>query len=71
MTSFETRVLADLSTLKAQMESVVGGMQPGRLMTLEKRVQEQEIYLQRTRGFAAACGVLVTLANLAIDYWRH
>ncbi len=69
--SFERQVLADLSVLKVQMESVIGGMQPGRLHMLEQRVERHELYLQRTRGFAAALGVLVTLVNLAIDLFRR
>jgi hypothetical protein len=71
MSDFEARVLADLSVLKMQMESVVGGMQPGRLASLEQRVQRHETYVQRTRGFAAALGVIITLVNVAIDLWRH
>jgi hypothetical protein len=71
MGDFEGRVLSDLSVLKVQMESVVGGMQPGRLTSLEQRVHRHEIYVQRTRGFAAALGVVVTLLNVAIDFWRH
>lgn len=71
MTEFESRVLADLSALKTQMESVVGGMQPGRLTMLEKRVELHEIYMQRTKGFTGACCVVFTLINLAIDLWRR
>ena len=71
MNNFEERVIGDLSVLKVQMESVVGGMQPGRLAELELRVQRHEVYVQRTRGFAAALGVIITLLNVAIDLWRH
>ena len=67
---FERQVLSDLAVLKVQMEQVVGGTQPGRLHTLEQRVERHELYLQRTRGFAAAMGVLVTVINILIDLIR-
>jgi hypothetical protein len=71
MGDFEGRVLADLSVLKVQMESVVGGMQPGRLSAVEDRVNRHELYMQRTRGFVAALGVIITLLNVVIDLKRH
>jgi hypothetical protein len=71
MTDFESRVLSDLCVLKSQMESVVGGIQPGRLTALERRVERHELCLQRTKGFIAAFGLLLTLINVAVDFWRR
>lgn len=71
MTDFESRVLSDLCVLKSQMESVVGGMQPGRLTALERRVERHELCMQRAKGFAGAFGVILTLINVAIDFWRR
>jgi hypothetical protein len=71
MTDFEVRVLTELSVLKAQMDTVVGGLQPGRLASLEDKVHAHELYMQRTRGFAAAFGVVLTVINIAIDAWKH
>jgi hypothetical protein len=71
MTEFESSVLGDLSVLKVQMEQVIGGMQPGRLATLEQKVDRHEVYMQRSRGFAGAFGLLLTLVNIAFDYWRR
>jgi len=71
MTNFETRVLGDLSVLKMQMEQVVGGMQPGRLADLERKVEQHERYVQRSKGIAGAFGVFLTLIKVALDYWRR
>jgi len=71
MTDFETRVLSELTVLKLQMEQLMGGMQPGRLANLEQRVELHELYLQRSRGFAGAFAVLLTLVYVAIDYLRR
>jgi hypothetical protein len=71
MNEFQSQVLADLCVLKVQVESVIGGMQPGRLAQLERRVERHEVYLQRTRGLFGAFGVLLTLINIAVDYLRH
>ncbi len=37
---FEGQVLADLSVLKSQMESLMGIGQPGRLTQIEARVED-------------------------------
>lgn len=71
MTSFESQVLADLCVLKTHMESVIGGMQPGRLTRLEQRVERHETYLQRVHGIAGVFAVLLTLVNAAIDFHRR
>jgi hypothetical protein len=71
MTEFESRVLGELSVLKMQMEQLMGGMQPGRLTSLEQKVERHELYVQRSKGVAGAFGVVLTLINVAIDVWRH
>lgn len=38
MTSFEQHVTDSLARLEAQMESLVGNGQPGRIATIEKKV---------------------------------
>jgi hypothetical protein len=68
MTEFEGQVLADLSVLKNQMETVVGNGHPGRLSKIEDRVQTHDQSLQRMKGMAAAFGGLLTLIHVAIDY---
>ena len=50
MTEFEGQVLADLSVLKNQMESLLGIGQPGRLTQLEERVEKHERSVQRVKG---------------------
>ena len=67
MTDFEAQVLADLAVLKSQMKEVVGNGQPGRLALLESRQLDHERTVQRLKGFAAAFGVLLTVAHAAID----
>jgi hypothetical protein len=71
MTDFEGQVLADLSVLKSQMTSLLGGGQPGRINLIEEQIQLHERSIQRVKGFAGAMGVLLTLVNLAIDYFRR
>lgn len=70
MTEFEAQVLADLSVLKNQMGSLLGDGQPGRLSTLEARVEQHELGLQRARGFAVAFGAVLTLLEFAMRYLR-
>ena len=67
MTDFEAKVLADLSVLKSHMEQIIGGVQPGRLVQLESRIQEHEKTMQRWKGMAGAFGAVLTFAHLAID----
>jgi len=71
MTEFEGQVLADLSVLKNQMNQLMGIGQPGRLATLEKRVERHERSVQRIKGLAGAAGGLLTVFHLAIDYFRR
>jgi hypothetical protein len=71
MTEFEGKVLADLHVLKSQMDQLMGIGQPGRLIQLEERVERHERSVQRVKGFTAAVGTLVTMAHLAIDYFRR
>ena len=70
VTDFESRVLADLSELKAHMRWLIGNGNPGRLQELEARVERHEAVLQRSAGIAVAAGVLQTLEHIAIDYLR-
>jgi hypothetical protein len=71
MNEFEAKVLADLSVLKNQMSSLIGGAQPGRLAVLEKRVENHEASLQRVKGFVGAFGILFTIAHLAFEWFRR
>ncbi len=71
MYEFEATVLADLAALKSQMASLIGQGQPGRLNTMEERLERHELYLQRIKGFAGALFVLTAMIHVAIDYlWR-
>ena len=71
MTEFEGQVLADLSVLKSQVESLLGIGQPGRLTQLEERVERHEESVQRVKGLVGAMGGLLTVFHLAIDYLRR
>lgn len=71
MDEFEVTVLSDLAALKSQMASLIGLGQPGRLTMLEQRMEQHEIYLQRMKGWVAAFVVALTLAHIAIDYFKH
>lgn len=71
MTEFEGQVLADLSVLKSQMDQLMGVGQPGRLTQLEGRVERHERSVQRMKGVLSAIGGLLTIFNLAIDYFRR
>ncbi|RZU41838.1 hypothetical protein [Edaphobacter modestus] len=71
MTEFESKVLGDLRVLKSQMDNLLGVGQPGRLIHLEERVERHERSVQRVKGFTTAVGALVTLAHIAIDYFRR
>ena len=71
MTEFEGQVLADLSVLKSQMDQLMGIGQPGRLTQLEERVERHERSVQRMKGVLGAAGGLLTVFQLAMDYfWR-
>lgn len=71
MEDFEMTVLSDLSALKSQMASLIGLGQPGRLIILEQRMEQHEIYLQKLKGIAGAVFVLLTVAQLVVDYFRR
>jgi hypothetical protein len=71
MTEFEGQVLADLSVLKSQMQQVMGIGQPGRLTQLEARVERHERSVQRMKGLFTAIGGLVTMVQVAVDYFRR
>jgi len=71
MTEFEAKVLADLSVLKSQMQQVMGIGQPGRLTQLEERVERHERSVQRMKGLMTAGGGLLTVAQLAVEYFRR
>jgi hypothetical protein len=70
MTGFEQRVLADLSTLKTEMKTLLGNGQPGRLRQMEERVEKHEALVQRAIGIAGLAGMALTLVHLGIDYLR-
>ncbi|HZQ90279.1 MAG TPA: hypothetical protein VFA60_00630 [Terriglobales bacterium] len=70
MTEFEKIVLSDLATLKAQVLSIVGNGQPGRLQRLELQVEEHETAIQRATGIALILAPLVAAAHLVFDYLR-
>jgi hypothetical protein len=71
MDDFEVTVLSDLAALKSQMASLIGLGQPGRLTMLEQRMEQHEVYLQRMKGLVAAFIVLLAVAHIAIDYFKH
>jgi hypothetical protein len=71
MTEFEAQVLADLSVLKNQMNTLLGIGQPGRLTRLEERVEKHERSVQRVKGFVGAMSGVLTIFHLAIDYLRR
>jgi hypothetical protein len=71
MTEFEGQVLADLSVLKSQMEQVMGIGQKGRLAQLEERVERHERSVQRMKGLFTGVGGLLTMVQVAVDYFRR
>ena len=71
MTEFEATVLSDLQVLKTQMNQLIGVGQPGRLVHLEQRVDAHERGMQRIKGYFAAGGGLLALANLLIEHFVH
>jgi hypothetical protein len=71
MTEFEGQVLADLSVLKSQVNSLLGVGQPGRLTQLEERMERHERSVQRVKGMVGAVSALMTALHLAIDYFRR
>ena len=71
MDEFEVHVLSDLAALKSQMAALIGQGQPGRLALLEERMERHEIYMQRVKGMAGAFFVLLTAAQIFLDYLRR
>lgn len=70
MDEFERQVLEDLSALKTQMKALLGNGQPGRLQSLEARVQTHERAMQRAIGVGTLFGVLLTLLHAGADLAR-
>ena len=68
MTSFEERVLADLSQLKAQMTILVGNGQPGRVRVAEQRLDRHEAILQRGRGLIIVLVPALTAMHLILHF---
>jgi hypothetical protein len=66
---FESTVLSELSVLKAQMQQLLGIGQPGRLHSLEARVDNHERSVQRMKGMVGAFGGLLTAVHVAIAYF--
>ena len=71
MNEFEAQVLRDLSVLKAQMASLVGDGDGGRLAELERRMDRDEQHWQRARGFLAAVSVLLAVVEVAFEAWHR
>lgn len=71
MEEFEMTVLSDLAALKSQMASLIGLGQPGRLALMEQRMERHEIYLQRIKGLGGAFIMLMTAAQIVVDYLRR
>lgn len=71
MDEFEATVLSDLAALKSQMAALIGLGQPGRLSILEERMERHEIYLQKIKGLAGTIFVLITVAQLILDYLKR
>jgi hypothetical protein len=71
MNEFEAQVLSDLSVLKAQMMSLAGDGNGGRVADLERRMQQHEQHWQRAKGFLAAVTVLFAVIEAAVEAWRR
>jgi hypothetical protein len=72
MNEFEAQVLSDLNVLKAQMNSLVGDGNGGRIADLEHRMEQHEQNWQHAKGFLAAFSVLLAVVEVAVDAWhRH
>lgn len=72
MTEFEARVLADLSVLKSQMNTLLGDGNSGRITAIEGRVDQHERSLQRAKGFAVAASAIFTLVQCFLELlWRR
>ena len=71
MNEFEAQVLSDLCVLKTQMTGLMGDGNGGRVADLEHRMEQHEQNWQRAKGFLAAFRVLLTVAEVAVQAWRH
>lgn len=71
MTTFEERVLEDLSALKVQMHQLIGIGQPGRLQMLEERVDCHDRSLQRMQGVAGAFGGVMAMVQFVFFLLRN
>ena len=71
MTEFEARVLADLSVLKNQMNTLLGEGNSGRIAEIEGRVDQHERSFQRAKGFAVAIGAIFTLVQCIVELLRR
>ncbi len=69
MTDFEGQVLADLQVLKSQVDQLLGVGQPGRLHEIESRISATERTAQRLKGGMGLFGAMVTVLQLAINYF--
>ena len=70
MTEFEGQVLADLSVLKNQMNTLLGDGNSGRIASIEGRVDQHERNFQRAKGFALAMGAVFTLIQCVLELLR-
>ena len=77
MTEVEERILAELTEVKSSLAEVrahlrwlLGDGNPGLIAQLEERVERHEAYVQKAAGVGAVLAVLLTIAHLAMDYFR-
>ena len=68
MTNFEERVLADLAELKAQVRALTGNGQPGRVRTIEDRLDRHEAVLNRARGLIIVLVPVLTVMHLVLHF---
>ncbi len=71
MNEFEAQVLSDLNVLKAQMITLVGDGNGGRLADLEDRMSRHEQNWQRAKGFLAALSLLFAVLEVAVGAWHR
>ncbi|MGB0124956.1 MAG: hypothetical protein WA419_09575 [Silvibacterium sp.] len=71
MTEFEAQVLADLSVMKNQMNTLLGDGNSGRIAVIEDRVDQHERSLQRAKGFAVAISAVFTLIQCVVELLRR
>jgi hypothetical protein len=65
---FQSRVLEDLSTLKAQMRVLVGNGQPGRVRLIEERLELHEALLQRGKALLIALVPALTVLQIILHF---